>query len=232
MGRETNDYLALIDDFQCSLKAVSIGDVMEDPGKTALLTVDVTNAFCRTGNLASERVATIINPIVELFKIAWDKGLKDIVLIQDCHTPKAEEFEAFAKHAVCGTEEAEAVDEIKDLPFYDKMVIIEKNSIDPSQNTDFDAWLAAHPEKDVFIVVGDCTDLCVYQLAMHLRTFANAYDKEWHIIVPEACVDTYDLPVETAKEVGAVAHPADLMHKLFLHHMQLNGIEIVKRITK
>jgi len=232
MNEKTKDYLALIDDFHGSLEKVSIGDVMEDPGKTAILPVDVTNAFCRMGNLASERVATIIDPIVELFKIARDKGLKDIVLIQDCHTPEAEEFGAFAEHAVCGTEEAEAVDEIKDLPFYDKLVIIEKNSIDPSQNTDFDAWLAAHPDKDVFIVVGDCTDLCVYQLAMHLRTFANANDKDWRIIVPEVCVDTYDLPVETAEEVGAVAHPADLMHKLFLHHMHLNGIEIVKRITE
>jgi nicotinamidase-related amidase len=83
---------------------------------------------------------------------------------------------------------------------------------------------------DTFIVVGDCTDICVYQLAMHLLTWANARDLEWRVIVPEDCVQTYDLPLETANQVGAKPHPGDLLHQVFLYHMALNGIEIVRSV--
>lgn len=230
MKDATKKYLELIDHFHKNLEEVSIAELAPEPEHAAILSTDVTNAFCKTGNLASERVATIIDPIVNLFKLAWEHDLKSIILLQDCHSPNAKEFSAFAEHSVCGSKEAEAVDEIQALPFYDQMTIITKDSIDPSQNTDFDAWIDAHPDKKLFIVVGDCTDLCVYQLAIHLRTYANSRDLEWRVIVPEDCVDTYDLPIETAEEVGATPHPADLMHKLFLHHMALNGIEIVKKI--
>jgi hypothetical protein len=38
------------------------------------------------------------------------------------------------------------------------------------------------------------------------------------------------MSVEQAKEVGAYAHPGDLMHVFFLYHMALNGIEVIKAI--
>ena len=60
--------------------------------------------------------------------------------------------------------------------------------------------------------------------------------KEMHVaaqeivIVPENCVQTYDMSIELAKEVGAFAHPGDLMHVFFLYHMALNGVEVIKAI--
>ena len=110
------------------------------------------------------------------------------------------------------------------------MKIIQKNSINPAQNTEFDLWLEEHPKVNAFIVVGDCTDLCIYQTAMHLKTDANARDIERRVIIPEVCVNTYDLPTEIAKDSPAQPHPADLLHKLFLHHMRLNGIEVYKKL--
>jgi nicotinamidase-related amidase len=231
MNKQIENYLDFLDGFHSNLKELPIDSLLDDPAKTAIISVDVTNAFCCTGNLASERVAAIIDPIVELFMLAWKKGLKKIVLLHDCHTPNAKEFNAFGEHAICGTVESETVDEIKSLPFYDEMKIIEKNSINPVQNTEFGRWLEEHPEIATFIVVGDCTDLCVYQASMHLRTAANARDIERRVIIPEVCVSTYDIPVATAEGSPAEPHPADLMHKLFLHHMKLNGIEIYKKLT-
>jgi nicotinamidase-related amidase len=76
------------------------------------------------------------------------------------------------------------------------------------------------------IVVGDCTDLCVYQAAMHLRLRANAAgDRGFEVVVPEDCVQTYDLPVETAQRLGALPHDGDLLHGLFLYHLALNGVQ-------
>lgn len=230
MNPSEKEYLMMLDQWLDDLPIADHSELFSSPSNTAILSVDVTNAFCREGNLASPRVAQIINPIVELFKIAWQSGIKNIVLLQDCHTPEAEEFGAFASHAVCGTHEAEAVDEIKALPFYDQMTILTKNSINPAQATGLNNWLKENHQVDSFVVVGDCTDICVYQLALHLRTLANAHDISWRVIVPENCVQTYDLPLKVAHEIGAVPHSGDLLHKVFLHHMHLNGIEIVKDI--
>ena len=231
MNKQDENYLDFLDGFCSNLEELSIDKLLDNPSKVAIISMDVTNAFCRTGNLASERVATIINPIVDLFLLAWKKGVKKIVLLHDCHNPNAKEFDAFGEHAVCGTVESETVEEIKSIPFYDEMKIIKKNSINPAQNTEFDRWLEEYPDITTFIVVGDCTDLCVYQASMHLRTSANARDIERRVIIPEVCVNTYDVPVETAVDSPAEPHPADLMHKLFLHHMRLNGIEIYKKLT-
>ena len=230
MNIQDENYLNFLDRFHSNLKEFPIDNLLDNPSKVAVISMDVTNAFCRTGNLASERVAAIIEPIVDLFMLAWKKGLKKIVLLHDCHTPNAKEFDAFGEHAICGTVESETVDEIKSLPFYDEMKIIEKNSINPAQNTEFDSWLEEHPEITTFIVVGDCTDFCVYQASMHLLTSANSRDIERRVIIPEVCVNTYDIRVEKTKDFPAEPHPGDLIHKLFLHHMRLNCIEIYKKL--
>jgi hypothetical protein len=43
-------------------------------------------------------------------------------------------------------------------------------------------------------------------------------------------VDTYDMPLKQAEKTGAVPHPADFVHAVFLHNMLLNGVEIVSKI--
>ena len=122
------------------------------------------------------------------------------------------------------------MDEISALPFFDQITVIEKNSIDSGLDTGLDAWLAKHPQVKTCIVVGDCTDLCTYQLAMHLRLDANARQLERRVIVPINAVDTYDTPMAVANELGIFPHPGDLLHATFFYHMAVNGIEIVKNI--
>ena len=228
---EQEKFFVYINELVDQLSERPADQAFANPEECAILSVDLTNAFAREGNLASPRVVAIIQPIIKLMQKAWDLGVKNIILAQDCHTSTAEEFDAFALHAVCGTSEAEAVDEIKALPFYDQMTIFEKNSINPAQNTGLNEWIQAYPEVKTFVVVGDCTDLCIYQTAMHLRTFANSKDLDWRILVPANCVDTYHLSVEDAKAIGAVPHDGDLLHKLFLYHMALNAVEVVKEIV-
>jgi len=102
----------------------------------------------------------------------------------------------------------------------------------PGLETEFDAWLVAHPALRTAIVAGNCTDLCVYQLAMHLRLRHNARNvPDVAVIVPADAVDTYDLPVETATEIGAFPHPGDFFHQVFLYHMALNGIQVVRALV-
>jgi len=111
--------------------------------------------------------------------------------------------------------------------------LIEKNSISSAIHTGLDDWLNAHSEVNTFFVVGDCTDLCLYQLAMHLRLRANALQLAGaRVIVPENCAQTYDTPVKAALKLGIPAHDGDLLHAIFLHNMWTNGVEVVKRVTR
>lgn len=224
------EFLDFVDDWLEGLSGVPKEDGFGQAERTSILSVDMTNAFCREGALASPRVADIIPAVTELMRMGWAAGVRDFALLQDCHRPDALEFEAFAPHALCGSPQAEAVEEIKALPFYELMSILEKNSVSADQNSELPEWLSARPQLDTFIVVGDCTDICVYMLAMFLRARANACHLPWRVIVPEDCVATYDLTVEAAQKLGALPHAGDLLHKVFLYHLALNGVEVIKSI--
>ena len=118
------------------------------------------------------------------------------------------------------------------MPFSDLFLTMPKNSTSSSIGTDLGPWLEAHPEVTTFVVVGDCTALCVYQAAMHLRLRANALGlRDARIILPADCVQTYDVPVETAAELGILPHDGDLLHSIFLYRMALNGVKVVARLT-
>lgn len=224
-------FLDYLEEWMHNLPTLTVASAFPNPSRAALISVDVIHGFCYTGALASPRVAAIVPPVVALMQAAWEHGLRQIIVTQDTHEPDAVEFSSWPAHCVRGTPEAEAVAEIKALPFYPQILTIEKNSINSGANTALNSWIAAHPAVDTFVLVGDCTDLCIYQLAMHLRTDANARQLQRRVIVPMYGVDTYDLPVETARELGILPHPAALLHAVFFYHMALNGIEVVKAIA-
>lgn len=230
MSVEEKDFSLYLQEWVSALPGIDGSSIFKDPNATAIISVDVINGFCKFGPLSSPRVAAIIPPIVKLFKQAWQIGCRNLFLIQDTHEPDAVEFGAFPPHCVRGTEEAETVSEIKALPFFDQITIMEKNSIDSGLNTGLDAWITEHPQVNTYIVIGDCTDLCTYQLAMHLRLSANALQKQRRVLVPANCTDTYDTPIQVAREIGAFAHPADFFHNTFLYHMALNGVEVIREI--
>ena len=229
-GNEGLEFLSYIHSSFESLPIVQAGKIFSQPRKCAILSVDVTNGFCKAGALASPRVNNIVPPIIQLLTTAWQTGVRQMVLSQDTHEPDAVEFTTWPPHCIRGTEEAETVDEIKSLPFFDRMVYLPKNSLSSVLKTDFSTWLVDHPELDTFVIVGDCTDLCIYQMAMHLRLDADANQLKRQILVPADCVQTYDFPTAAALQVGAKPHPGDIVHEFFLYHLALNGIEVVAGI--
>jgi nicotinamidase-related amidase len=228
---KSKDFLVEIDRWVSNAKPIDIDSFSNPPERSAIISVDVINGFCYHGPLASERVAGIIQPIVRLLELAWECGIHNIILTQDAHEPEAIEFAHFPPHCVRGSDEAETVPEIKSLPFFEQIITFSKNSIHSGLNTGLNEWTDHHPEVDQFIVVGDCTDLCTYQLAMHLRLDANAHQLRRRVVVPLDCVSTYDLPVSEARQIGSLPHDAELLHRVFLYSMGLNGIEIAAQIS-
>ena len=224
LQREFVDYLQ---QWMESLPQAELAEMFPLPENSAIISVDVINGFCTLGPLSSPRVKNIIDPITDLFNLAWNKGIQKILLIQDTHDPDAVEFGSYPPHCIRGTAEAETVPEFHELPYFSQMTILEKNSIHSGINTGLNEWMAENPDINDFIVVGDCTDLCVYQLAMQLRLDANARQLTRRVVIPANCVDTYDMSVAAAAKAGAMPHDADLLHAIFLYHMALNGIIIV-----
>jgi hypothetical protein len=78
--------------------------------------------------------------------------------------------------------------------------------------------------------VGDCTDICIYQIGMFLKIDSVARDVEIEVIVPADCVDTYEISMDDYRKKGIPPHPGDLTHLFFLYHLQLNGIRVVEGI--
>lgn len=227
-------FLTWVRDWQTSLTPLSLAALVAERGSQAvgIVSVDVINGFCSVGPLASPRVDSIVAPIADLFRRAWDLGVRDIALTQDAHPTDAVEFGQYAPHCIRGTVEAETVDAFKSLPFFDQIPVFPKNSIASQFADGYQAWLDTRRQVTTWIAVGDCTDLCTYQLAMHLRLRANqAQNRAARIVVPANCVETYDLPVDVAQSIGAVPHDGDLLHSVFLYSMMLNGVEIVSELT-
>lgn len=229
---QSRAFLAYLENWYQNLQEVALQELIgATPDRVALISVDVINGFCKSGPLASERVGRIARPVADLFERAYAQGVRAFAATQDTHDPNTPEFQAYPPHCIRGTDESEAVDELKSLPFFNEVAIFPKNSIHSHIGTGLGAWVAEHAQVDRFVVVGDCTDLCTYQAAMYLRLEANALNLQRRVIVPADAVDTFDTPVSVARELGIKAHPGELHHILFLHHMALNGIEVVKRLN-
>jgi len=213
-----------------TLNPATFAEVAPDPGAAAIFSADMINGFLHEGPLASDRVTALAEPVASLFRDAWQHGVREFVLVQDTHDPSTPEFRAYPPHCVKGTSESATVPELSEMSFSDSFTIIEKNALNPAIHTAFDAWLDDHPNVLKAIVVGDCTDLCTYQLAMHLRMRANALNLQtFDVFVPANAVDTFDIPAGRDTAAGQ-AHPADFFHNVFLYHMMSNGIRIVRSI--
>lgn len=230
--KEERDFLDWLQRWKQGLPALSLADVLQEnggPEQAAVLCVDMVNGFAHEGPLASPRVRAIIPAVTALFQRAYQHGIRRFILPQDNHPPDSPEFGCWPAHCVAGTAESETIPELTGLAFSSLYRVVPKRSISSGIGTDLEDALGPEPLQ-VAICAGDCTDLCLYQLAMHLRLRANAKGESLRVIVPEDCVQTYDLPIAVATGIGAMPHPGDLLHDLFLYHMALNGVEVCRQL--
>jgi nicotinamidase-related amidase len=184
--------------------------------QTALVIIDMVNGFAREGALKSPRIEKLIPEIVKLSKQCDEFGISKLVFA-DCHTAASPEFDVYPVHCMTGTCEGEVVDEIKEAGGY---TLISKNSTNGFLEEQFRKWLLENHAVDTFVIAGDCTDICVQQFAVTLKTWFNMKNRKVRVIVPVNAVETYDLGL----------HNADLMNVMALYNMTTNGIEVVKGV--
>lgn len=184
---------------------------------TVLIVVDMVNGFAREGALKSDRVEGLIPEIEELSKMCGKLGMKKLAFA-DCHTEASREFGAYPPHCMKGTSETELVEELKRVGGY---LMIPKNSTNGFLEVQFQEWLKKNPNVHNFIIVGDCTDICIEQFSVALKAYFNMQDRDSRVVVPINAVDTYDLGL----------HNGDLMNVVAAFMMMGNGVELVSRIV-
>lgn len=195
-----------------SIKIDSLADC-----NTALIIIDMVNGFAKSGNLYSDRIEAIIPNVLETTKL-FSKHTK--LFVADTHDENATEFEAYLPH--CVGEEAHVIEELKSL--YDEYSLeIPKNSTNGFLAPAFQKWFEENKNNyNQFVVIGDCTDICILQMALALKTYYNQHNLSSRVIVPLNAVETYHLELNN--------HYGDLMNLFALYNMELNGIELVKSI--
>lgn len=197
-----------------NLPTIKLDELEND--KTALVVIDMVNGFVREGALKSVRVEKLIPEISRLLEKFDELNIRKISFA-DSHSENCPEFDVFPPHCIKGSNEAKLVDEIAENI---GLKLIQKNSTNGFHEEKFKTWLGENKLINTFIVVGDCTDICVEQFVLSLKTWFNMLNKKSRVIVPMNSVDTYDLGI----------HNGDLMNVMSLYNMMSNGIEVVKGV--
>ncbi|MDD4239460.1 MAG: cysteine hydrolase [Desulfotomaculaceae bacterium] len=186
------------------------------PQKTALVVLDVINAFAREGPFQSPRVEALIPAITSLIRLCQSHGIM-VLAFADCHTADSTEYDVFPVHALAETSECELVDEIKEIGDY---TLIYKNSTNGFLEEAFQEWLIENRHVENFIIAGDCTDICIQQFATSLKADFNRKNQRRLVAVPVDAVDTYDLE----------PHNGDLTHMMALYFMQESGVKLYQSV--
>ena len=220
LSRSTQELAALYDQFT-ALKDIPFSSL--NPAETALVVVDMVNGFAKQGALSSPRVGEMAAPIAQL-ALACRQGGIPVVAFADTHTPDSLELESYPPHCLKGTEEARLVPELEAVAAADApggFTRIDKNSTNGFVEPMFDVWRRENPSVSTYVVVGDCTDICILQFALTAKAFANTRNRPLRVLVPAALVDTFDGP----------GHPAELANAAALYSLRANGVELCRRLV-
>lgn len=217
MGLDEKKALDVLEEMKKFLEERPDLDIKELNSKeTVLVIVDMINGFCKEGNLSSPRIKALIPETERILRLCKENEIKAIAFA-DSHSEDSPEFSSYPSHCVRGTWESEVVDELKEVA---ELKIINKNSTNGFLEDEFQDWLKNNPQIKNFIIVGDCTDICVEQFANTLKAYFNMKNIKARVIVPISAVETYDLGY----------HYAELLNIVALMIMAGNGVEIVKTV--
>ena len=166
--------------------------------------IDMVNGFVKYGAMHDKSIANIIpNQIALLEKLNDETDI--IAIVKDTHEKECAEFKTYPEHCVKGSGEENLVDELSQFE-NDNSLVYEKNSTDVTNVPKFFEDIKKMPNLKEIIAVGCCTDICVLNAVISMRTYFNQENLNIDIIMPKNCVETYDAPVHSQKEYNEIAY--------------------------
>jgi len=222
--QSANQSLEQLYDNVVNLKYLDLNSLHKED--TLMISVDLNNGFAKKGAMSSPLVKAIIEPTVATFKQFYDKGIK-IIAYTDHHQEDAVEFAMFPLHCLANTEESELVTEIQD--YVSKIVFKQSTNgvlaANPLVQAEmhYENWQQEDLDKlENIVITGDCTDICVYQFAITLKTYLNQNNLKAKVIVLADLIETYD----------ADYHNAELNNVIFTNSLLANGVEVYQGIKE
>lgn len=188
-----------------NLGALSASDL--DQNKTVLVVIDMVNGFAKKGALYSPQIEGLIFEIGRVMQICIDRGIPIVALADNNPI-----------HCGYNSKESEIVDEYRGL-----CRVFNKNSINGYLEEEFCEWLKAHQNIDTFIVVGDCTDICISSFVMTAQADFDRKNRDSSVIVLTRGVETFDIPG---------VHDGDFYQMLGLMYMSSNGVRLVSTLVE
>lgn len=159
-------------------EGLKISEVRLDPFKSALVIVDMQNAFAHErGPLFVPESRKTVEPIRRLLEKARSSGAT-VIYTQDWHTEDDVEFSIWGRHAVAGTWEAEIIDELKPL---EREPVVKKIRYDGFYGTYLDDLLRMRGVENL-VIVGTVANICV------LHTAGSAALRGYKVYVPVDCI--------------------------------------------
>jgi nicotinamidase-related amidase len=147
--------------------------------------------------LADPAISTIINDNVELIKDFTKRG-QPVIAFRDAHEPDSKEFAFYPPHCIKGTAESELVDAIG--AFEADMLVIEKDTTNGFQTPVFQAFIAKEDPFERIVVIGCCTDICILQFVLSLKTYLQQMKYDTEVVVVKDCVETFEIPGHPRQE--------------------------------
>ncbi len=151
------------------------GEVRVDPGRTALIVVDMQNDFVKEGGSLVVPDAEGTIPVIQrLLELARGPGMK-VIFTQDTHTDDDPEWEIWPEHVREGSWGWHIVDELEPQ---DGELVIRKVRYDAFYGTHLDHFLRLWGMESV-IVCGTVASICVHYTA------ASAALRWYDVVVPK-----------------------------------------------
>ncbi|WP_041594014.1 isochorismatase family cysteine hydrolase [Mycoplasma crocodyli] len=160
--------------------------------KDILIVIDMLNGFAKEGSLFSNNIKKIIPNIEKVLQV-----YNDNLFICDSHLESDIEMKCYPLHCLKGSDESEIVSELK--PYVKNIQL--KNSTNGFHL--FDKSIIH--KFDRFILAGCCTDICVLQFGISLKTYLNEMNINKDVVVLKDCVATFDLEGHNSNEFNEFA---------------------------
>jgi nicotinamidase-related amidase len=181
-----------------------------------LVVVDMVRGFIEQGPLSDPAISLIIDDNVELIKDFTSRA-QTVIAFRDAHDIDSKEFLFYPPHCVKGSIESEFVDKIKTLE--GSMSVIEKDTTNGFHASAFQSFIKREDPFDRIVVIGCCTDICVLQFALTLKTYLQTLKLDTEVMVVKNAVETFDTP----------GHPRKESNEFALKLMQNAGILVPER---